>query len=117
MPHDVADHMKMRCHGFVESSLGARSHRGHARLIATSGYFAGGYGINPEGAAGSGIAFQIQPIGTGRSSDMNERWQSIVIDEDYTDEELGVRERLWCRSYAPVLAFGALFWGLAWWLA
>jgi hypothetical protein len=48
---------------------------------------------------------------------MNERCQRIVIDHDYTDEELGVRDRLWCRSYAPVLAFGALFWGLAWWLA
>lgn len=48
---------------------------------------------------------------------MNRRWQRIVIDQDYTVEELGVRDRLWCRSYAPVLAFGALFWGLAWWLA
>lgn len=48
---------------------------------------------------------------------MNERWQSIVIDQDYTKEELRVRHRLWCRSYAPVLACGALFWGLVWWLA
>jgi hypothetical protein len=88
-----------------------------ASAIAASGYFADGNGIKTEGAAGSGIAFQIQPIGAGRSSDMNERWQRIVIDQDYTDEELGVRDRLWCRSYAPVLAFGALFWGLAWWLA
>ena len=88
-----------------------------ASAIANSGYFAGGYGIKPGGVAGSGIAFQVEPIRTGRSSDMNERWQRIVIDQDYTDEELGVRDRLWCRSYAPVLAFGALFWGLAWWLA
>jgi hypothetical protein len=56
-------------------------------------------------------------IRTRRSSDMNERCQRMVIEQDYTDEELGVRDRLWCRSYAPVLAFGALFWGLAWWLA
>ena len=34
---------------------------------------------------------------------MNERCQRMVIDQDYTDEELGVRDRLWCRSYAPVV--------------
>lgn len=40
-----------------------------------------------------------------------------MIDEYYTVEELRVRNRLWCRSYVGLLACGALFWWLVWWLA
>jgi hypothetical protein len=43
---------------------------------------------------------------------MNERCQRIVIDPDYTDEELGVRDRLCAALTRPsslsVLCFGAL---------
>jgi hypothetical protein len=48
---------------------------------------------------------------------MNEQWHSIAIDEDYTDDELRVRDSFLCRSYAIVLVGGALFWGLVWLLA
>jgi hypothetical protein len=60
------------------------------------------------------------PMGFGRSGNVNRRLQSIVLDEeyqDYTDEEIRVRDTLWCRSYVVILAGGALFWGLLGWLA
>jgi hypothetical protein len=73
-----------------------------------NGYFADGTESNPEGVAAAG---------TARGGNMNSEWQSIELAPNYTDEELRIRDRLWCRSYAPVLACGALFWGLVWRLA
>jgi hypothetical protein len=55
---------------------------------------------------------QAQSIVTGRSADVDS-----MINDDYTAVELSVRNRLWCRSYAGLLACGALFWWFVWWLA